>query len=271
LPPDILVLEQPHIHVWRFSLDPGEADVVRLRSVLSPEEICRWAQFRFARDRRRFVAAHGMLRVLLSLYTGEAPADIRMSTNAYGKPELPGTRGSRRPAFNLAHSGEIGLLAVGPQENLGVDIEGIREDVDPLAIAGDFFSPEEVGHLRGLPAGLRQDAFFRCWTRKEAFIKGKGKGISIPLDSFSVSLRPYDDPAVLMSRVDPGDLQRWSMVDLEPGAGFAGALAADTRHFLVHRWTVTRSRMSRLLDHLEFHTSLADSIPIHQLLPVQGD
>jgi 4'-phosphopantetheinyl transferase len=270
-PPDILVLEQPHIHVWRFPLDPDEEEQAWLRSVLSPEEICRWAQFRFARDRRRFVAAHGMLRLLLSLYTGEAPAEMKFVMNSYGKPGLPPRTNGRPPAFNMAHSGDIGLFVVGPQENLGVDIERIQNDIDPLAIAGDFFSPDEVEHLCGLPPEMRQEAFFRCWTRKEAFIKGKGKGLSIPLDSFSVSLRPDDDPALLRSQIDPWDLQRWSVVDLQPGAGFAGALAAETRHFLVHRWAITPSHLKRLLVDPEFPRHIAHSYPIHQLEPVQGD
>ncbi len=224
-PPDAPRLAEGAVHVWALALDEAASAPERWWASLSLAERERAERFRFERDRRRFVAAHGQLRALLGRYCGRPAAAITFTYNAYGKPALPDAPLS----FNLSHSGEVALIAVAAAGRLGVDIEAAQADLAGLAIAEQFFSSAEVAALRGLPEAERVSAFFNCWTRKEAFVKARGEGLSFPLKAFDVSLAPGAPAALLHTRPDPAEAARWTLTALTPAEGYVAALAADFR------------------------------------------
>ncbi len=215
----------PHqVHVWRVSLQRPPLPADMLWGVLDKAERQRAQRYRFERDRRRFVAARGMLRVILARYAGIAPAAIHFDYSDHGKPSL-----SDFPelAFNASDSGDLMALGVALNRLLGVDIERVRDDFGGLEIAERFFSPAEIASLRSLPPQARPRAFFRCWTRKEAFIKAIGEGLSYPLHQFEVTLKP-DEPARLLRVVgEPDAARRWFLTDFPVHPDYEGAVIAE--------------------------------------------
>jgi 4'-phosphopantetheinyl transferase len=209
------------VHVWLFELSASAGALEYLRGQLSGDEIARSERFCFPHLQTSFVIAHGMLRSVLARYLGRPPAALEFSYNQQGKPRLahPGCR----LQFNLSHSGTLGACAVAVDCDLGVDIEHIRQMPDLFDIARRFFSPEECADLEAVPLDRREFAFFNCWTRKEAYIKAIGGGLSIPLDSFCVSLIP-NEPARLLSNCE-NDAHRWNIQEFDPGAEYRGAVA----------------------------------------------
>jgi len=157
---------------------------------LVPDERQRAERFRFERDRRRFIVAHGVLRDILGRYLKCSPAQVSFSYNQYGKPALAQESEAIGLRFNMSHSHEVALYALTRAREVGVDVELLREDFASLEIAERFFSRSEVALLNSLAPELRTDGFFNCWTRKEAYIKALGEGLSHPLDRFAVSLAP---------------------------------------------------------------------------------
>ncbi len=219
--PDVDALHVPgggDVHVWLIQLDQHPAVVRQLWGMLNHTEHARASQFRFARDRERFTVAHAALRSILSGYLGVVPSDVRFRTLAYGKPAVDGDTVIR---FNLSHSGDLALCAITGEREIGVDIEQIRPDLDWESLARRFFSAEEVAALAALDPERRMEGFVRCWTRKEAYLKARGEGLSLPLDSFTVLPAP-----------DRSITERWQIVDLKPAPGYGAALAVEGR---VHR------------------------------------
>jgi 4'-phosphopantetheinyl transferase len=235
-PPAGVELPADEVHVWRASLSQPPERLERWRGALAPDERERAARFHFERDRRRFVAARGQLREVLSRYAGLAAGDLRFLYASHGKPYLADESGGAWLRFNVSHAGELALYAVARGRELGVDIEEVRADVEHEEIAGQFFSAPEAAALRALAAGLRREAFFLCWTRKEAYIKGIGEGLSLPLDSFDVSLTPGEPAALLAVRGDAREAARWTLKDLDVGPGYHAALVAEGRDWDLQRW-----------------------------------
>lgn len=218
-PPSSLSLQPGEVHVWRLVLD---APVERFRELLQPDELDRSNRFHFERDRKHFTVARGFLRLLLGRYLETDPARLTFAYGAYGKPSLEGEQTLR---FNMSHSHGMALYALTPEREIGVDVERIRADFTSDDIARRFFSSSEVDVLCGLPSADRVDGFFRCWTRKEAYIKATGRGLSQALDSFDVTLGQGDRVALL--RNEDGSHERWTLVDIEVGPGYAGAAAVE--------------------------------------------
>ena len=218
------------IDVWLIELD---AEVAEADNILSRDENARAARFHFDRDRRRFTAAHVALRRILGGQLDRDPAELRFGAEPRGKPFLAD---HHQLHFNLSHSGERALLGVTGIAPLGVDIEAHRELGDLDALARRFFAAGECASLDGLTEELRHEAFFRCWTRKEAYIKALGHGLSHPLDSFEVSIA-RDESARFLSFDDPAELARgWALSDLAPGRGYEGALAIAAPHDELRLW-----------------------------------
>lgn len=214
------------IHVWSVPLDCTPDAVAQARDLLSPDEIGRADRFYFERDRNRFTVGRARLRILLSRYTGSPPAGLRFRYGPAGKPEIEGFDLDPGLPFNVSHSHGLALIAIGGPGRLGVDIERICPRSQPDSFAG-FFAPGEQAALQALPPSLREQAFFTCWTRKEAWIKGRGDGLSFPLDRFEVSVSP-DMPASLLRVIDnPEEVSRWELRSLEPEPGYAAALAVE--------------------------------------------
>jgi 4'-phosphopantetheinyl transferase len=217
-------LAADEVHVWRIPLDCGEEVLSRLHESLADDERQRAARFHFEKDRRHFIAGRGALRSLLAGYLERRPEQVRFAYTNYGKPLLADEAALR---FNLTHSHGLALLAVTRGREIGVDVERIRDNLEGEKLAERFFSPREVAALHSLPPELRREAFFHCWTRKEAYIKAVGKGLSLPLDQFDVTLRPDEPAALLATHHDSEEARRWSMQSLLPDEGYVGAMVVE--------------------------------------------
>ncbi len=227
------VLAAQEVHVWRASLDVATASVEEYRRVLVEDELVRADRFHFAHDRQRWTVAHGVLRLLLARYLAVATSVPRFVTNKYGKPAVVVSGSEMELCFNLSHSGSLALYAFALHRDVGVDVEYMRANVGYLELARHVFSAHERAVLEALPADLQEEAFFQCWSRKEAYIKARGRGLSLPLRDFDVSLDPREAAALLASREEPDAPERWLLQALYPGTRYAGALVAQG-----HDWRV---------------------------------
>ena len=221
-PPSSPSLEKGAVHVWRIALNQEDEKLDGFRRTLETDELERAGRFHFDKDRRHFIVARGFLRSVVARYLKSQPETLRFEYGAYGKPAL-GTEHTLR--FNLSHSNEVALLAVSLDADIGVDVEHIRADFASEDIARRYFSRAEVEVFNALLPEERVAAFFRCWTRKEAYIKAIGKGFSQSLSAFDVTLAPGIAPALL--RAEDDDASRWWMSDIEVGKGYAGALIVE--------------------------------------------
>jgi 4'-phosphopantetheinyl transferase len=214
------------VRVWRADLDRPEREIAMLGAFLSADERARADRFRFERDRRRFTVARGLLRVLLGRVVGITPQSIEFSYGRRGKPALrrPGDAGLE---FNVSHSHGLALFATCWGRAVGIDLEFQRPEFDIRGIAGRFFTPQEFARIAALPDSAQRPAFFRGWTRKEAFLKARGDGLWLGLDQFEVSLDPDPSPGLLRTEWDPEEALRWSLHDLDVADGFAAALAIE--------------------------------------------
>ena len=217
------------------SLDAPSAWRGRYRGMLGVDELARAARFRFERDRRRFITRRGLLRGTLGRYLGAEPGEIRFVTSQHGKPGLAPPWAYSDLRFNLSHSAGLALYAFALGREVGVDIERERSDVVHDQLAERFFSPYERDVITSLPPEDRLGAFFRCWTRKEAFIKAHGEGLSLPLEAFDVSLDKRE-ARLLATRGGLGKPEGWSLQHLAPAPGFAAALAVEGRGWELRRW-----------------------------------
>lgn len=242
--PERLSLGSGAVHVWRVSLDESPSQVALFQSTLDDDERSRAARFYFSRDRERFIVARGVLRELLGRYLDRSPKSLSFSYSTHGKPALASESGEDAICFNLSHSHGAALYAVARGRELGVDLEFIRCDLEAEQIAERFFSQSEIVALRALPLALRKYAFFLCWTRKEAYIKARGEGLSMPLDQFDVSLIPGEPAVLLSTQPDPGEALNWSLRNLTPVSGYAAALAIKGRDWTLSCWQWPRSGLS---------------------------
>lgn len=227
-------LAAEEIHIWQAALDIGSDQAERWSELLSGDERERAARFRFERDRVRYIAGRAQLRMLLAGYLDASPAELVFSYGDNDKPMLAGDG----PCFNLSHSGALALYAVTADVEVGIDVELYEESFGGERIPERFFAPDEVLALRALPADLQPRGFLELWTRKEAFIKARGDGLSLALDSFSVTLG-RDRPRLLRTGWSQTEASRWSLLDLSDTDGnFIAAVAARTEEWRVVRFRV---------------------------------
>lgn len=217
-------LADDEVHAWRIALDLPEALLADLAALLSPAERERAERFYFPRHRRRYIVSHGLLRAILALYVGCDPAELVFCHGMYGKPALPPTLGTD-VRFNLSHSGEGALVGVARGREIGIDVEEVRPMADLEQLAARFFAPREAAALTAIAEALRAEAFFHCWTRKEAYIKACGEGMSRPLDQFVVSLLPGEPARLLEVTDNPAETALWSLRELAPWPGYVGCVA----------------------------------------------
>ena len=219
-----LKLAPAEVHLWQARLDHRLAD--DLKRLLSPDELSRADRFHSSKDRDHFIVARGLLRILLAAYVGIDSAELRFSYADKGKPSL---EESQRTAinFNLAHSHGRALYAFAHGREVGVDLEYIRKGLADEKIAERFFSPHEIDTLMTIPAESRKEAFFNCWTRKEAYVKARGEGLSKPLDGFDVSLAPGELATLLRNHNEPGEVGRWAMRSIPLPSGYVAALVVE--------------------------------------------
>jgi len=230
-------LAEDEVHVWHFSLDLPEEAFGSLLKLLDADERDRASRFKFAAPRNQFVASHAFLRTVLGHYLQIGPSDLRFRASTHGKPEL--TEGDLR--FNLSHTEGAALVAIARRWPVGVDVERLRENLEPLELADRFFSHQEAEWLRAQPEAQRIPAFFACWTAKEAYIKACGGGLSIPLAGFSVIPHSGQPELKLEIHGKPDDSEHWSMWQLDLGASLRSALAVEGENL-----TVRLGQMSEL-------------------------
>ncbi len=220
-------LSSEDVHVWCVAVEPLIGRVHQLIKLLSQAERQRASAFVHRVDRERFVVAHGALRKLAGCYLGVAPEAVQFSETAYEKPCLEGALAESGLQFNLSHSQGYVLIAFARQRQVGVDLEWVRPLPDLEQIAIRTFSPAEGAAWMDLPSAERLAGFYRCWTRKEAFIKALGSGLSYPLKRFSVSLSSEAANCLLQVDEPPAEALRWVVLGLETVAGYAAALAVE--------------------------------------------
>ncbi len=210
------------VHLWRVDLNPAPETLAALAEILSVEECQKLQSFQFEADRRRYLVSHAALRRILGRYLGLPPRHVCFWVNPSGKPALLPPAGLH---FNLSHSQHTALVAVTGLGPVGVDVEYIRPLADLRGLAQSCFSAAEFCHWQELPPAQRLRAFFSAWTRKEAFIKGWGSGLSFPLDQFEVALRPGEQPLLKTITAHPEELPHWTLQDIWLGPAYAAAFA----------------------------------------------
>ncbi|MCE7983634.1 MAG: phosphopantetheinyl transferase [Caldilinea sp. CFX5] len=212
------------VQVWQVRLEQDATTLAHLHELLNAEEQQRAARFYFPADQRRYTVGRGVLRLLLGRYMHVAPTHVAFVYNPYGKPELAPLNGAPPLHFNLSHSGEMALYAFARQRPLGIDIERMKPDLAWRDLARQIFSPYEQQVLATLPVIEQLPAFYRGWTRKEAYIKARGMGLSLALDQFDVTLQANLPAQLLATRDNPQEATRWTLCDLPCPTGYAAAL-----------------------------------------------
>jgi len=229
-PSTIPALNHAVVHVWYASLEMDSADIVHYSKTLSSDEKERADRFHFEKDRNHFIIARCILRILLGRYLEKDSSCIQFSYNTYGKPSLKCPVDANPFNFNVSHSDKKVLYAFSKGLPLGIDLEYIRLDLAFESIAKRFFSPLEAAMFCSLPEPFKAEAFFNCWTRKEAFVKARGDGLSLELDQFDVSLRPGEPARLLRTGYDEEDIRDWSIHDIDAGKEFKATLAVKSTH-----------------------------------------
>ena len=237
-PPECPEARRDEIHVWRASLEDSASWAQSLGHLLSADERERAHRFLFERDRPNFISSRAFLRLLTGRYLHMEPSRLEFGYSSKGKPFVVGARDVDL-RFNLSHSHGMALYAFTCGREVGIDLEHISETIETDDIAGHFFSPTEVGALRALPRELQRWGFFACWTRKEAYIKALGDGLSVPLASFSVSLIPGESTVLLDVETDPEESSCWSLTELCPDSSYAAALAVEGWNWRLRCWELT--------------------------------
>lgn len=233
--PANLVLLRDEVHVWCASLNQSALRVQQLAKTLSADEQLRAERFRFEQHRQHCIIGRGVLRAILSRYIHIEPSQLQFCYGPYGKPALAaGTAGMLH--FNLSRSGGVALYAIARDRQIGIDVESLRPFSEVEQIARRFFSTREYEELSALPPSQKHDAFFRYWTLKEAYVKATGRGLSLPLNQFEVSLASEESVVLLRSPVDSQEVSHWSLKELIPGHGYVAAIAVEGDSWQLKCW-----------------------------------
>jgi 4'-phosphopantetheinyl transferase len=220
---------QAEVHLWVVSLILSSEKSSYFKSILSLDEQERAGRFRKIGDAQRYIAARGALRSLLGAYLTIEPNRLQFAYDAFGKPHLAGEGPLASMRFSVSHSDDLALLGFARGHKIGVDVERIRPDIDFEDLAARYFSPNDFKKLRSLPANQQREAFYWGWTRKEAYLKGRGEGLSFPLDRVEVSLTPGEPAMILKASGDRGVSRRWIVQHLSPAPDYIGAAAVEGR------------------------------------------
>ncbi|MBC8007539.1 MAG: 4'-phosphopantetheinyl transferase superfamily protein [Prolixibacteraceae bacterium] len=220
---------QSRLQVVIAGLDSGPEAVHALTEYLSPEERRRADRFRFDRDRRRFIVARARLRQLLGERVKARPEEVELVYGSHGKPALSQRLNNMDWRFNVSHRDDVAAYVFSQGREVGIDVEAIRPVHRADTIASHFFSRSEQEAYLALDSSDKMPGFFNCWTRKEAFIKAIGLGISHPLDCFDVSLAPGDPARLLRVKDTPGADAGWHLDSFSPLPGFVVSMVSECR------------------------------------------
>ncbi len=233
--PEKFDLVSPDVHVWCASLDQDFDQIQQLRTLLAEDEQKRANRFYFQRDQWRFITARGTLRIILGQYLGIKPEDVQFAYGPYGKPMLAHPT-IPKLYFNVSHANYLALYAIAQNREIGIDIEYMRPISDLEQLAKRFFSASEYLAIQKLPHHQQPVAFFNCWTRKEAYIKATGKGLTLPLNQFEVSVNP-NEPAILLSTAhNPIAAREWTLASLNPHPDYTAAIAIAGKNWQLSCW-----------------------------------
>jgi 4'-phosphopantetheinyl transferase len=234
-PPENLSLDQNEIHVWRCFLDQPEQQIDALVKTLTDDEVKRAERFHFQRDRLHFIAARGVLRMILGQYLGSDPGYVRFIYGRNGKPSLAGEK-EPRLCFNVSHSRGLALYAFTYDRKIGVDVEYLDRERAIEHIVERFYSPTEISAFNSLPADKQHDAFFTYWTCKEAYLKAEGTGLSFGLDKVEISMTPEKHTALAAIDGDTQQAALWSLQTLDAAKEYAAALAVNMHGLGLKKW-----------------------------------
>jgi 4'-phosphopantetheinyl transferase len=220
-----MALLPDEVHVW--IVEPERIEDLRLLEaylgLLSPEERDKQRRFHFERHRRQYLVSHALVRLTLSRYAPVRPEVWSFVTNEYGCPRVEGEGFGLR--FNLSHTDGMAMVAVANNVDVGVDVENTERPGETVALADRFFAPSEVAALRALEVGHQRERFFEYWTLKEAYIKARGMGLSIPLEQFAFELRPGQPPRISFDPRLVDEPEEWQFAQLRPSARHQAAVA----------------------------------------------
>lgn len=222
-------LGRDEVHVWLTRTAWPAACIGALTEILAPEEQQKAKRFRFQQDAERHIISRALVRLLLGHLLNTRPESLRFRYNGFGKPSISQAQNKRSLQFNVSHSGDLILIALAVDSQVGVDVERVREDLDIESIAKHLFSAHERADLAALSSDQRHQGFFRCWSRKEAFIKARGEGLSLPGHRFDVTLNPGEPAGLLATRPDPSEASRWVIRDVHVGRHHVAAIAKEGR------------------------------------------
>ncbi len=251
IPPKKINLPPGHIHIWRVWLTQPMPLIQQMAELLSDDEKARAQRLKFERDRLKFIAGRGVLRQILSRYLAVQAEEIQFSYGSQGKPALaiPATPPLQ---FNLAHSRNLALYAIARESPVGIDVEYIHRLDDMAQMAARFFSSRENAVFQSLPEKEKPAGFFNCWTRKEAWLKACGDGLTRPLDQFDVTLKPGETAKLLDVRSAPAEAARWRLQAFQPAPNYVAALAIEGAAWQTDYWQFrslplnNKSRIARM-------------------------
>lgn len=226
LPDSLFKLSNNEVSVWFISFDVSEDKITFLSSFLSEDEILKASKFRFKKDKNCSIITRGALRFLSSKYLKENPEDIKFKYGEYGKPYY---NMETKLKFNVSHSGNMAVIGFVLNDDIGVDIEEIKTDFEVFDIASNYFSKLEIETLNELPKEKHVEYFYRCWTRKESFIKAKSQGLTFPLDSFSVSIHSDKKTELLETKWDEKEKSTWKLFTFSPHQNYIGAVSVQNK------------------------------------------
>ena len=235
-PPPRLALEPEEIHAFAFSLQVVPKRLNQFEQLLGMDELERANRFRHVRDRRRFVVSRAQLRTILGHYLGQDPAHLEFRYGSHGKPALAGGVYDESLRFNSSRSHELGVLAVQPNDDLGIDVEHLRPFADALMVAERFFTPAEHEVLQSTPPDEIDARFFSYWTRKEAIVKSLGLGLSQPMDGFTLAEKPDGIAERVVVSISSGTVVQWALPVPVPSRDYVVALATAGSARPVHCW-----------------------------------
>ena len=229
-------LRDGEVHVWFVLEEEFGGRLPHWGHMLDTQESERAARCRDTASKDRFVIARGLLRVLLARYAGVEPNRIGLACLKEGKPFVESPAHAKNVCFNLSHSGGALLYAFAWGRDVGVDIQQVRDASNALAIARRFFTDEEVAALSALPSDRLREAFFACWTRKEAYAKARGDGVLSSFNPLAMGIGPLDVSTVVLDDSSGQDARRWTIMDLAPYPGYAAAVAVEGERYPVRCW-----------------------------------
>lgn len=238
MPPNTIHLPQNTVHVWSASLRHHATKIAQLRQLLTEDERARADRFYFEKDRIAYTAARGQLRLLLSRYLEVDATAIRFIYSKYGKPALAEPFAKSGLHFNVTHSQDMAVYGFSWHNELGIDVEYKYRTPTPdfTGICTHFFAPVEQAVLLKHKGEEIREAFYRCWTRKEAYLKASGEGLSRALDSFHVTLTAHEPATLLYVKDEPEEVERWNMMHIPIGKEYTAALCVEGENISMVCW-----------------------------------